>query len=159
MATIKGQNLRVLIGAKCVAFATSCTLHVSATLEDSSTKDDTGNWQQQTVTGKAWDVSVDALYSVDTDATGVNGSAALDTVLAGQEVSITFDVSDGDKNRTATNTAAYGGKAIVNDISITAANRQNATYTMQAQGNGQLMRTMTATVSGAKQSSLTEEEE
>ena len=39
---IKGQNLRIFVGEKCVAFSTSCQLQVSANLEDTSTKDSTG---------------------------------------------------------------------------------------------------------------------
>lgn len=139
MGIIKGQNLRVLIGDKCVAFATSCTLHVSNTLEESSTKDSTNGWQEQEITGRAWDVSVDALYSVDTDATGVNGVDALDMILADTAVTISFEQTTGTKNRESVSGAvSYTGSAIVNDISINAANRQNTSYTLQAQGNGAL---------------------
>ena len=133
---MKGQNLRILIGspAKCVAFSTSCTYHLSATLEDSSTKDDAGGFQKQEVTGMAGDISCDALYSVDTDANGVNGEDALDLLLAGQEVDVEFSATTGDKNRTATGTK-YSCKALVNDISVSAANRQNVTYSIQMQMN------------------------
>ena len=133
---MKGQNLRILIGspAKCVAFSTGCTYHLSSTLEDSSTKDDVGGFQKQEVTGMAGDISCDALYSVDADSGAVNGEAALDMVLAGQEVDVEFSVTEGDKNRTATGTK-YTCKAIVNDISINAPNRQNVTYTIQMQMN------------------------
>lgn len=64
MATIKGQNLRLLIGGKCVAGATSCTMHIAAQTEDSSTKDDTGDWTRNEITGLQWDASVDALMPV-----------------------------------------------------------------------------------------------
>ena len=133
---MKGQNLRILIGspAKCVAFATSCTYHLSATLEDSSTKDDIGGFQKQEVTGMAGDISCDALYSVDADANGVNGEDALDLLLAGQEVDVEFSATTGDKNRTATGNK-YTCKALVNDISINAPNRQNVTYSIQMQMN------------------------
>lgn len=133
---MKGQNLRILIGspAKCVAFATSCTYHLSATLEDSSTKDDEGGFQKQEITGMAGDISCDALYSVETDADGVNGIDALDMVLAGQEVDVEFSPTTGTKNRTASSTK-YTCKALVNDISINAPNRQNVTYTIQMQMN------------------------
>jgi hypothetical protein len=133
---MKGQNLRILIGspAKCVAFSTGCTYHLSSTLEDASTKDDVGGFQKQEVTGMAGDISCDALYSVDTDSGAVNGEAALDMVLAGQEVDVEFSPTEGDKNRTATGTK-YTCKAIVNDISINAPNRQNVTYTIQMQMN------------------------
>ena len=74
---MKGQNLRIMIGspAKCVAFATSCTYHLSATLEDASTKDDSGGFQKQEVTGMAGDFSCDALYSVNSDTGAINGSS------------------------------------------------------------------------------------
>lgn len=82
MGVIKGQNLRISIGGKFIVFATSCTLHVSAKLEDSSTKDSTGDWDEQEITGMSWDISTDALYSVDKDTNGVNGEDAIDMILA-----------------------------------------------------------------------------
>ena len=136
---MKGQNLRLFIKqgngtAKCVAFATSCTYHLSATLEDSSTKDDAGGFQKQEVTGMAGDFSCDALYSVETDSTGVNGEDALDMLLAGQEVTVEFSATNGDNNRTPTG-SKYTCDAIINDISINAPNRQNVTYSIQGQFN------------------------
>ena len=140
---MKGQNLRIMIGspAKCVAFSTGCTYHLSNTLEDSSTKDDVGGFQKQEVTGMAGDISCDALYSVGTDASAVNGEAALDLILAGQEVDVEFSPTEGEKNRTATGTK-YVCKAIVNDISINAPNRQNVTYTIQMQMNSKPVKTV-----------------
>lgn len=139
MGAIKGQNLRISIGGKCVAFATACTVHVSNTLEDSSTKDSTSGWTEQEITGKAWDISVDALYSVETDADGVNGVAALDLVLADAAVEVEFVQTSGTKNREeVTSSVKYTGNAYVNDISINATNKQNTTYTLQAQGTGAL---------------------
>ena len=131
---MKGQNLRIMIGGKCVAFSTSCTYHLSATLEDSSTKDDIGGFQKQEVTGMAGDFSCDALYSVEPDATGINGADALDMLLAGQEVNVEFTATNGDKNRTATG-IKYTCSAIINDISVSSPNRQNVSYSIQGQFN------------------------
>ena len=139
MGVIKGQNLRISIGGKFIAFATSCTLHVSAKLEDSSTKDSTGDWDEQEITGMGWDISTDALYSVDKDTNGVNGEDAIDMILAKPAVDITFEATGGEKNRVAvTGSNKYEGKAIVNDISVKAQNKQNTTYTLQATGTGEL---------------------
>lgn len=82
----------------------------------------------------AGDISADALYSVDTDATGINGEDALDLILAGEEVDVTFSPTTGAKNRETTGTV-YSCKAIVNDISVNAPNRQNVTYSIQMQMN------------------------
>ena len=133
---MKGQNLRIMIGspAKCVAFSTSCSYHLSATLEDSSTKDDIGGFQKQEVTGMAGDISCDALYSTEADASGVNGEQALDMLLAGQEVDVEVTATNGDKNRTATG-IKYTCSAIINDISVTSGNRQNVSYSIQGQFN------------------------
>lgn len=137
---MKGQNLRIRLGGNCVAFSTSCTYHLSATLEDASTKDDTGGFQKQEVTGMAGDISCDALYSTDADQSAVNGEQALDMVLAGQEVQVEFSATTGEQNRTATGTK-YTCNAIVNDISINAPNRQNVTYTIQMQMNSKPVKT------------------
>lgn len=138
MGVIKGQNLRLKIAGKFVGFSTSCTVHVSASLEDSSTKDSSdGIFQEQQLTGLAWDISTDALYSVDTDATGINAEGALDAILARQTVEIEFTGTVGTNNRQATG-HKYTGQAWINDISINAANRQNASYSLQAQGTGPL---------------------
>jgi hypothetical protein len=148
MGVIKGQNLRLLIGGKCVAFSTSCTVHSSLNLEESSSKDSTNNFTEQTPTGISWDMSCDALYSVDTDATGVNGINALDTVLAQQRVQVQFEQTQGEKNRIAVSGGAvYSGYAWINDISINAANRQNTSYTIQLTGDGELTKTTAGSLS------------
>ena len=131
---MKGQNLRILINQKCVAFSTSCTYHLGTELESSSTKDNENGFQKQDVTGLTGDISCDALYTVETDANGVNGIDALDMLLAGQEVTVEFSPTTGTKNREATGTK-YTCQAIVNDISINAPNRANVTYTIQMQMN------------------------
>lgn len=139
---MKGQNLRIKIGGKFVAYATSCTVHVSTTLEDSSTKDTTNNFTSQELTGLSWDVSCDAIYSVAADQTGVNGIDALDLVLAQQKVEVEFVQASGTNNRTPESGAAkYTGNAWVNDISINAPNRQNVSYTIQLTGDGELTKT------------------
>lgn len=147
MGVIKGQNLRILVGGKCIAFATSCTVHASLNLEDSSTKDSTNNFTEQTPTGIGWDMSCDALFSVDADATGVNGIAALDMVLAQTKVQVQFEQTQGEKNRVpVTGSVAYSGYAWVNDISVNAGNKQNTSYTIQLAGDGALTKSTLAAV-------------
>lgn len=142
MGVIKGQNLRLLINDKCVAFATSCTFHSSLSLEETSSKDSTNNYAEQTPTGISWDLSCDALYSVDTDATGVNAIGALDMVLAQTKVQVAFEQTSGDKNRVAVSGGVvYQGDAYVNDISVNATNRQNTSYSIQLTGDGALTKT------------------
>lgn len=140
MSTIKGQNLRILVGGKCVAMATSCTFHVSAQLEDSSTKDSVGDWQEQEVTGLSWDAQTDSLVTLEDN--GTNGELPQDLlglIISKTKVTITFDQTAGTNNRVAQNSAIKRtGEAYVTDVTITAQNRQDSTFSAKLTGTGPL---------------------
>ena len=71
MATLKGQNFRILTydatasKYKVVGMATSCTVTLNANTDDAGTKDDVGMAQKPTVTSKSWQVSVESLNVTD----------------------------------------------------------------------------------------------
>ena len=140
MATIKGQNLRVMVGSKCIAMATSCTFHVAAQTESASTKDDANDFEVNEVTGLSWDASTESLVTLQDN--GTNGELPTDllsVMIAKTKVTLTFDVTNGTNNRVGTNSALKkSGQAYINDISITAANRQNSTLSVQFIGTGPL---------------------
>ena len=140
MGTIKGQNLRVMVGGKCVAMATSCTIHVAAQTEDSSTKDDTGDWAENEVVGLSWDCSTDSLVTLTDN--GTNGELPVDLlslIINKTKVQLTFDTTAGTNNRTGQNSAIKkSGYAYLTDYSLTAPNRQNSTLTCQFSGTGAL---------------------
>ena len=145
MATIKGQNLRVMIGTasgseRCIAMATTATFHVSATLEDSSTKDSVGDFQEQEVTGLSWDASTESLVTlVDNGTNGELPQDILSLIINKTKVHLVFDQTAGTNNRVGQNSAIKrSGWAYVNDVSITAANRQNSTISVQFTGTGAL---------------------
>ena len=120
--------------------ATSCTFHISAQMEDSSTKDSTGDWQEQEVVGLSWDAQTDALVTLTDN--GTNGELATDlmsVMINKTPVTLTFDQTAGTNNRTGQNaTIKRSGSAYISDIQITAQNRQNSTFTVQFQGTGAL---------------------
>ena len=140
MGTIKGQNLRVMVGGKCIAMATSCTFHVSAQLEDSSTKDSVGDFQEQEVTGLSWDAQTESLVTLTDN--GTNGELPQDILslmINKTKVTLTFDQTAGANNRVGQNSAIKkSGQAYVTDVSISAQNRQNSTCSVQFTGTGAL---------------------
>ena len=140
MGTIKGQNLRVMVGGKCIAMATSCTFHVSAQLEDASTKDSVGDFQEQEVTGLSWDAQTESLVTLDDN--GSNGELPQDLLslmINKTKVTLTFDQTAGANNRVGQNSVIKKtGDAYINDISISAQNRQNSTCSVQFTGTGAL---------------------
>ena len=94
MGTIKGQNLRVMVGGKCIAMATSCTIHVSAQTEDSSTKDDANDWANNEVVGLSWDASTDSLVTLtDNGSNGELPTDLLSLIINKTKVTLTFDTT------------------------------------------------------------------
>lgn len=145
MGTIKGQNLRVMVGTasgseKCIAMATSCTFHVAAETQDSSTKDDTGDWQMNEVVGLSWDAQTDSLVTLTDN--GSNGELPQDlfsAMINKTKLKLVFDVTNGTNNRTKTNSAIKkSGECYIQDLNVTAANRQNSTITVKFIGTGAL---------------------
>jgi hypothetical protein len=143
MGTIKGQNLRVMVGGKCIAMSTNSVFHVSATLESSSTKDSVGDFEEQEVTGLSWDASCDALVTLTDN--GTNGELVTDLIslmINKTLVTLTFDQTAGTNNRTGQNAAIKRtGTAYINDVQVTAQNRANSTFTVQFTGTGPLTTT------------------
>jgi len=140
MATIKGQNLRVMVGGKCIAMATSCTFHISAQVEDSSTKDDANDFANNEVTGLSWDAQTDSLVTLTDN--GVNGELPTDLmslIINKTKVTLTFDQTAGANNRVGQNSVIKrSGDAYLTDYSISAQNRQNSTLSCQFTGTGPL---------------------
>ena len=147
MGIIKGQNLRVMVGTssggeKCIAMATSCTFHIATQLESSSTKDSEGDWQEQEVVGLSWDAQTESLITLEDN--GTNGELPQDLLsimINKTKVHLVFDQTAGANNRVAQNSVIkMSGWAWLNDVSIQAANRQNATVSAQFTGTGPLVK-------------------
>ena len=145
MGIIKGQNLRVMVGTasgseRCIAMATTATFHVAATLEDSSTKDSVGDFQEQEVVGLSWDASTESLVTLTDN--GTNGELPQDIlslIINKTPVTLTFDQTAGTNNRVGQNSAIKrSGQAWVTDVNITAQNRANSTISVKFTGNGAL---------------------
>ena len=140
MATIKGQNLRVMVGGKCIAMATSCTFHISAQVESASTKDDANDFQVNEVVGLSWDAQTDSLVTLTDN--GTNGELPTDLlslIINKTVVTLTFDETAGTNNRTGQNSAIKrSGSAYLTDYSLSAQNRQNSTLSCQFTGTGPL---------------------
>lgn len=142
MATIKGQNLRVMVGGKCIAMATSCTFHISAQTESASTKDDADDFEVNEVVGLSWDASTDSLVTLTDN--GTNGELPTDLmslIINKTKVQLTFDTTTPgtNNNRTAANSAIKKqGYAYLTDLSVTAQNKANSTISCQFSGTGGL---------------------
>ena len=138
---VKGQYIRIFsnlngTAGKAVAASTNMTFHISATVENSSTKDTTGDWVENQVTGLQYDINVDALV-VDSDAGASVLNDALNKTIGANTVAFEIAEASSTNNRSK-GTKICGGTAYVTSLQISAPNRQNATYTMQLTGKGAL---------------------
>jgi len=131
MATLKGQNLRVILNPdedyECVGMATSCTINLTANTDDASTKDDTGMASKPTVNSRTGQVSVESLSVADV-------AAILTAVKAQTSFLLVWDETTADVNRNQDpEGAAFSRKAtaILNDVTFAFNDRENATKSLQ----------------------------
>lgn len=143
MAIIKGQNLRILVGPddshlKCLAAAQSCKLHIAAQTGESSSKDSESDWMEQEITAINWDVEAESLITLTAD----SGAVLVTGLTVGETYTIRFSqTSDtpGGSNRTPLNNhLRLTGEAVLSDLTLTAANKEQSTYQAKFTGTGEL---------------------
>ena len=140
MATVKGQNLRVLAGSttsnlKCIAAAQSCSLRVDAIAESTGSKDVANDWDTKEITQIDWEVTVEALVTIGIDGTGTQ----LEDLECGQKYTLRLSQTNGQQNRSqVANALQMTGRAILTDLSITAQDGEQSTYTAKFIGDGDL---------------------
>ena len=134
LTKIMGQNFRVFVGGSAVPEATNCQVTIQGNLEDATTKDSTGGWNEEQMTSKQWSVQVD-----DVDASLATLRALITRFNSDSKTTVGWDQTAGAQNREAQNAAfARSGQAILNDLSINANNRATLQVTCQYQGSGAL---------------------
>ena len=144
-AYTKGQFVRLVVmdnsTPAVIAAAKELSLHLSLTLEDSTTKDTAGDWQVQEPTAINYDISTNALVeSGETITSSVDGYGLSDLMTlyeAGQPFGWEIANTSGDNNRTI-GTVIAQGNALLTTLTVNAPNRQAATYTAQLTGYGPL---------------------
>ena len=136
MALIKimGQNFRAFVAGVAVPEATNCQVTIQGNLEDASTKDSTGGWNEEQMTSKQWSVQVD-----DVDASLATLRALIERFNSDTKTTVGWDQTAGAQNRVAKQANfARSGQAILNDLSINANNRTTIQVSCQYQGSGAL---------------------
>ena len=134
MATIKGQNLRVLYNGDTIASALSCTLSVQLNVVKLSSKDDEDAYDINLPISLSWSVKASAVVTDVIDRP--NAPSMLDMV--GQSVMISLSRTNGSSNNTEDITL-YAGMATISDINISAQNRQRSTYEVTFTGKRDML--------------------
>jgi hypothetical protein len=144
MATLKGQNFRVLTydstasKYRVLGMSTNCVVTLNANTDESSTKDDVGLASKPEVISKSWSIQVDTLNVVD-------AAAMLTAIKAMNPLTILFDEVSTTDNQTALGAAvARTGQAYINDLTLTFNDRENSAKSIQLTGSGALSKVQTA---------------
>ena len=147
MATIKGQNLRVMVGddtehLQCIAASTNCTLHCALQMQEDTTKDTVDDWIEQEPVGLNWDVQVESLVISDDDEEYRPGAKNIDQLQVGRVYQLRFTRTagaSGEQNRDAVEDAMqFTGFSILSDLQITSQNAEIAIARAQFTGTGDL---------------------
>jgi len=142
----KGETVRLFLSSdnnaapdSVLAAARSLSLHVSVSLEDSSTKDTSGAWLYQEPTALNYDISSGALVRSGETITSQVGAKSYADIQSLYEAGAPFKWKianvTGDNNRTASGTIV-SGSILIATLTQNDPNRQSSDYTMQANGYG-----------------------
>lgn len=129
----KGQHLRILLKESTTkypfALAVGLQFHLSATTEDSTTKDTTdtnGTWNEYEVTQRSGDIQIDALIGTGNDAAA---KTLNDVINAVSDTPVDWELAIvGGANNRVVATTICTGKGKITNVSPTGANRQKAQY-------------------------------
>ena len=134
LSKIMGQNFRVFVAGAAVPEATNCSITLQGHMDDASTKDSTGGWNEEEMTSKQWSVQVD-----NVDASLASLRALITRFNSDSKTTVGWDQTAGAQNREAQNADfARSGQAILNDLTIQADNRTTIQVSCQYQGSGAL---------------------
>jgi len=135
----KGQHLRLVIVssgttpvASFVSFSTDLTFHLSAQTDDSTTKDSTdsnGLWNEYDVVGRSGDINFGALVVVNSSSIPNTDNYFQHFISKVSDTAVDWKLVfvSGENNRTVGKTVCYG-KGKLTNLSVSAQNRQKATY-------------------------------
>lgn len=146
MATLKGQNFRILTFDatagkwRVLGMSTGCTVTLNTNADDSGTKDDVGMAAKPTVNSKSWQVSVDTLNVVD-------AAAMLTAIKNLTPFTLLWDEVSTANNQTALKAAfARKGSAFLSDLTLNFNDRENDAKSLQFSGSGELAKVTSETI-------------
>jgi len=134
MAVVKGQNLRLFLNNKVVAMSTTCSMSLQAVVKEISHKDIEGGWTENGIVALNWTIESESVVC-----SSVAYGFTVDQLegMVGQVFQIDFAIAGGEHNATR-GSMLMSGFAVLNDVSITAQNRQRGICKISLTGQGRL---------------------
>lgn len=149
MSVIKGGDLMLFVNGKSIGFATSHSLSISADTKETTSKDSGGKWQSSEVGILSWTASSENLCA--DKAEGVGYDELFDMMIARKPITGVFalegnstDLAEGKLDKVKTGgwtpkaSDGYTGQMVITSLEKNAPNGENATFTAQFTGVGEL---------------------
>lgn len=149
MSVIKGGDLMLFVEGKAIAYATNHTLSISADTKETSSKDSGGKWQTVEVGVLSWSCKSENLCG-DSKA-GVSYDTLFEYMIARKPITGVFakegNSTDLEENKLDSVPTAgwtpkagdgYTGKMIITNLEKNAPNGDNATFSVDFTGVGEL---------------------
>lgn len=137
MALVNGTDLRIFVGAKKIAFETSCDIELSATIIETSSKD-SGEWETAIPGRKAWGLSATIQLDYnDADAAVFTYDELLTAWLNQSILTVSFKTS-------ASAATILTGSAFVESCPVKGGDQEIATVDIKLKGTGDLAKTTAA---------------
>lgn len=139
---ILGGDMMLFVKGKSIAMATNHTLSISAETKETSSKDSGGKWQTSEVGILSWTVSSENIYSAGEDGTGYD--ELFDLMVKREKITGVFSLKKEDQDSvpeggwTAKGGEGYTGEVIITSLELNAPNGENATFTCEFTGVGEL---------------------
>jgi len=141
----KGQHLRLFITEgstdKVIAMSTELSLHGSAQVENSTTKDTTDStgavWDENDVVGRTYDINFSSLVASGTD-TGGETFADILAKVDDEIINWKIALASGEQNRVM-GTVICSGKGKMTNVQATGQVSQQSTYSGTINGYGPLI--------------------
>lgn len=144
---LNGKDLMLFLGGKAIALAKTCQLQLSGDTMDTDNKD-CGIWTGTDISSLSWQVSSEAVASVDEEVTAaVVYDDMFDLFVAGEPVDIIVgiptNIADGingvpDEGWTAPSDKGYTGKAIITSLELGGDKGSAGSVSVQLNGDGAL---------------------
>lgn len=137
---MRGQNFRLKINGMAINAATTMNYETTVYMEDTSSKDTTGNWKEVTPRMKKWQGSCDSLMLIEQPIGAVGLVQLLGMVVTGTPLECSFMETAGAQNRVnaSSKTLARSGQLIINDLTVTFENGQTPKISFKFLGYGPL---------------------
>lgn len=137
MATLKGQNIRILLQDgtkfKVVGKSTNCTVTLTGNTDDASTKDNVTLASLPEIISKSWSVQVESLDVTDT-------AAVLNAIKNLTPFTLIWDeVATADNQTAQAADYARRGTAYLSDVTFQWDDRTNSTKQLQFSGSGPII--------------------